>query len=55
MNYWNNLTNVSTSYDISFTADMTAQTALGTFTPGVDSVYVNGDWNWNGYALHLSK
>ena len=53
VDYWNNLTNVSTSYNITFTADMTAQTALGTFTPGVDSVYVNGDWNWTGYALAL--
>ena len=53
LDYWNNMTNIGTSYNVTFTANLTAQTALGIFTPGTDTVYVNGDWNWNGYALQL--
>ena len=53
LDYWNNITNVSTTYNVTFTLDMVAQTALGHFTPGVDTVFVNGDWNWSGYAMQL--
>jgi hypothetical protein len=51
--YWNNLANATNSYNVTFTANLTAQTALGKFTPDVDSVYVCGDWNWSGSAVQL--
>jgi hypothetical protein len=53
--YWNNIINVAASYDVSFELDMTAETALGNFTPGSDTVYVNGDWNWSGSAAQLQQ
>ena len=53
--YWNNITNTAASYDVSFQLDMTAETALGAFTPGLDTVFVNGDWNWSGSAVPLQQ
>jgi len=51
--YWNNITNANVSYDVQFRVNMSVENALGNFTPGSDTVYVNGDWNWTGSALQL--
>jgi hypothetical protein len=53
--YWNNITNATASYDVTFTLDLTAETALGNFIAGSDAVYVNGDWNWSGSASQLQQ
>jgi hypothetical protein len=51
--YWNNVTNAYLNFPVQFTVNMSAQDALGNFTPGSDTIYVNGDWNWSGSALQL--
>ena len=43
--YWNNLTNANFSTAVSFQVNMTTEDAFGVFTPGADSVFVNGDWS----------
>ena len=46
--YWNNVTNANLSFAITFQVDMTTEDAFGVFTPGGNSVFVNGDWDWSG-------
>jgi len=53
--YWNNVTNADLSFAVQFTVDMSVESAYGTFDPGSgDTIYVNGDWDWNGDALLLT-
>ena len=52
--FWNNVTNANLNFPVQFTVDMSAQNAYGNFVPGNgDTIYVNGDWDWNGDALQL--
>jgi hypothetical protein len=53
VDYWNNITNANASYPVNFSINMDVETALGDFDTNSDTVYVNGDWNWSGYALQL--
>lgn len=53
LDYWNNLTNANYSFTVGFQVDMRTEDALGNFTPGSDTVFVNGDWNWDGSAEQL--
>jgi hypothetical protein len=55
LDYWNNITNVNQSFAVTFLVDMEVETALGNFTPGTDSIYANGDWDWSGSALALTQ
>lgn len=52
LDYWNNVTNLN-SIPVGFEVNLTVEDALGVFTPGVDSVFVAGDWNWSGTAVQL--
>lgn len=51
--FWNNVTNADLSFAVQFRVDMAVQHALGIFTPGTDTIFVNGDWDWSGAALEL--
>jgi len=51
--YWNNLTNLNSSFNVGFQVNLAVEDALGIFTPGSDTVFVNGDWNWSGSAVQL--
>jgi hypothetical protein len=53
--YWNDVSTLLGSYPVRFTVDMTTQDALGTFTPGLNTVFVNGDWDWSGQAFQLMQ
>ena len=53
--YWNNVTNPGLSYVVNFAANVAVEDAYGVFTPGSDSVFVNGDWNWSGAAMQLTQ
>ena len=55
LDYWNNVTNANLSFVVGFQVSMAAEDAFGIFTPGTDSVFVNGDWDWSGYAMQLSQ
>lgn len=55
LDYWNNLTNANFSFNVGFSVDMTTEDALGNFTPGVNTVFANGDWDWSGAALQLTQ
>jgi hypothetical protein len=55
LDYWDNITNLNTSYNVLFEVNMLVEEALGNFTPGSDTVYVNGDWGWSGTALQLTQ
>ena len=52
LDYWNNVTNL-VSIPVGFQVNMAVEDAFGRFTPGSDSVFVSGDWNWNGDAVQL--
>jgi len=54
LDYWNNVTNL-TSIPVGFQVNMGVEDAFGVFTPGADTVFVNGDWNWSGAAMQLSQ
>jgi len=54
LDYWNNLTNLA-SVSVGFEVNLAVEDAFGVFTPGSDTVFVNGDWNWSGSALQLSQ
>jgi hypothetical protein len=54
--YWNNITNADISFTVGFQVDMTVEDALGLFTPGVDVVFVNGDWSsFGGSDFQLTQ
>ena len=55
LDYWNNITNSNQSFAVAFQVDMEVEAALGNFTPGTDSVYANGAWDWSGSALLLTQ
>jgi hypothetical protein len=55
LDYWNNVTNIAANALVAFQVNLTAEDALGVFTPGLDTVFVSGDWNWNGAALQLTQ
>ncbi len=54
LDYWNNVTNL-VSIPVGFQVNMAVEDAFGVFTPGSDTVFVNGDWNWSGSAAQLSQ
>jgi hypothetical protein len=54
LDYWNNVTNLA-SIPVGFQVNMAVEDAFGRFTPGSDTVFVNGDWDWSGYAVQLSQ
>lgn len=54
LDYWNNVTNLA-PISVGFEVNMAVEDAFGVFTPGVNTVFVNGDWNWSGSALQLSQ
>jgi hypothetical protein len=51
--YWNNIASASSSFLVGFQVDMSVEDAFGVFNPG-DTVFVNGDWDWSGYAMQLT-
>lgn len=54
--YFNNLTNVPPSVDVTFQVDMTTQIALGNFVDGVNSVTAAGEFNgWNAVTFVLTN
>jgi hypothetical protein len=53
--YWNNVTNANLSYTAAFQVSLATEDAFGLFTPGSDTVFVAGDWNWSGTALQLTQ
>lgn len=53
LDYWNNVTNANLSYTAVFQVSLATEDAFGLFTPGSDTVFVAGDWNWSGTALQL--
>ena len=53
LDYWNNITNANVSYAVQFQVDMLVEYVTGNFTPGLDTLFVNGDWNWSGSAMEL--
>lgn len=55
LDYWNNVTSANFSFAVGFGVDMTVENAFGVFTPGTDTVFVNGDWNWSGSAMQLAQ
>ena len=55
VDFWNNITNADSSFNVTFQVDMTVEDALGNFTPGSDVVFVNGDWDWSGEAEQLTQ
>jgi hypothetical protein len=56
LDHFNNITNPYSSFAVTFQVDMLVEYALGNFDPGnLDTIYVNGDWNWNGDAMQLMQ
>ena len=55
LDYWDNITNANLSFNVGFQVNVAVEDAFGVFTPGGDTVFVNGDWNWNGYAVELTE
>lgn len=55
LDFWNNVTNANLSYTAVFALNMGVEDAFGLFTPGSDTVYLAGDWNWSGTALQLTQ
>jgi hypothetical protein len=55
LDYWNNITNPYQSFAVTFQVNMVVQDALGNFTPGTDTLYVNGTWDWSGSAVQLTQ
>lgn len=54
--FWNNVTNANFSFAVGFEANMITEDALGVFTPGTDTVFVNGDWSsWSGFDAQLTQ
>ncbi len=53
--FFDNQTNANTTVPVTFQVNLLVENALGVFTPGVDSVYVSGQWNWNGNANLLTQ
>jgi hypothetical protein len=54
--FWNNVTNANFSYNVGFAVNMTAEDAMGVFTPGSDAVFVNGDWStFSGTDAQLTQ
>ena len=53
LDYWNNITNASLSFPVTFQVDMLVEYVLGNFTPGSDALFVNGTWDWSGSAKEL--
>ncbi|MGA2247625.1 MAG: hypothetical protein ABSH48_21775, partial [Verrucomicrobiota bacterium] len=53
LDYWNNVTNANLSFTVGFEVNLGVEDAFGVFTPGSDTVFVNGDWNWSGSAMQL--
>lgn len=54
--YWNNITNANYSFAVGFEVNMITEDALGVFTPGTDSVFVNGDWSsFSGSDAQLTQ
>lgn len=54
LDYWNNVTSAGYNFTVQFAVNMATEDALGNFNPGSDTVFVNGDWNWSGYAQQLT-
>jgi hypothetical protein len=57
LDYFNNITNPYSSFAVTFQVDMLVEYVLGNFDPigNGDTIYVNGDWDWNGDAMQLMQ
>ena len=54
--YWNNVTNANFSFAVGFQVNMMTEDAIGAFTPGTDTVFVNGDWSsFSGSDAQLAQ
>jgi hypothetical protein len=54
--YWNNINSANYSFAVGFQVNMITEDALGVFTPGTDTVFVNGDWSsWSGFDAQLTQ
>src|ERR1039457_1674641 len=54
--YWNNVTSANFSFAVGFPVNMITEDAMGVFTPGSDTVFVNGDWSsFSGSDAQLTQ
>ncbi len=54
--FWNNITNANFSFAVGFQVYMNVEDAIGVFTPGTDTVFVNGDWSsFSGSDAQLTQ